>query len=196
MLNWIKYLATFAIILAGIPALAQTKPDSDGGEYLEYRPSEFSEVFRISLSPNGSEREYVLPETRAEWLAVAEKISSNQIDETVYYAFFRGDLPSDIFTSEFLNANAENIENWLLEKWGYIENEKEADPVVSVGPFVAYPDGAGENLGQYSRQIKCDPFYSGINRKNEGRSFARKIKTIRVAAQNAVACEHSNLIKD
>ena len=197
MMSWMKYLGVFAVLLTGTNAWSQTESETSGGEYLQYQPSEYSEVFGVSRGSFGGNRDYVLPENREQWLEVAEKISRNQIDEKVYYAFFRGELPSDIFTPEFLAANEKHIDNWLLEKWAHLQDEPEEEPVVvSVGPFVAYPEGAGESLGQYPRRIKCDPFFSGASRENKDRPVSKKIKAIRLATQNAIACEHSDRQKD
>lgn len=127
-----------ALFFYGQNALAQSDAQSDDrtdeGEFLTYEPTEYSEVFGLSRSGNSSDFSVVfrsrpseeipeLPKTRLEWMDIAKRIKSGDMDYEIYYAMLRGEKPDDIFTTDLMAIYQPLYEDWLLARWDTPSND-------------------------------------------------------------------------
>lgn len=174
MLRSTLFAAIMALLSVSWNADAQTAAVDDPENEAS---ADYSEVFVMRYRGSRATHNFELPENRAEWLAIAEKVVSGQIDDAVYYALVRGDKPADIFTPDFMGSHQDTIDDWLVQKWAPVmEADQEIEPVVvSVGPFTAFgeggsvrfrPDGSSEPVAiDCSRKLeKLDRFSKDGNR--------------------------------
>lgn len=158
MLKWIKYVGVTALLSHGL-AVAQSTEGEREDQISADDQVEYSEVYGISRSdhtPQYSEAFALvrsadipeLPQTREEWLEIAQHIRDSDINFEIYYAILRGNPPDDIFTPELMAIYQPKYEAWLLAKMD--AEEQEAGELYN-GDFLTYAP-VGED-GDRS----CDP---------------------------------------
>ncbi len=191
MFNWAKFVVLVTAPFLTVAAYAQTAPVQNERAPHSKETSEYSEVFGLSRSNANSgysqvfalssTEELSVPQSRQEWLEIAEHIRMGEMNFKVYYAMLRGEKPEDIITPELMTLYKPIYEDWLLKK---LEAEERELPVGQ--------DGTDYLNYHPSIRTECDPnLNSNLRQSAESTTLptSDQLNAMYRTMLNKIACE-------